>query len=120
MSSTDRSRARGVYLFIALLGLAIVLVPLVGWLGDHGLDLRLALAELTATGMTMAAFLDLIGAAVAVLALIWFERGDLRVPHLWLPVLVTCTISVAFGLACYLFLREGVRPGAPAAAPPTE
>lgn len=119
MGSTDRSRAAGVYLAIAVLGLAAVLVPLAGWLRAHGLDLRLALAELTATGMTAAAFLDLIGAAVAVLALIWFERRDLRVPHLWLPILVTCTISVAFGLAFYLFLREGVRPRPASAAPPT-
>ena len=117
MSTTDRSRAGGVYLVIALLGLAIVLVPLVAWLGGHGLDLRLALAELTATGMTTAAFMDLIGAAVAVLALIWFERGEFRVPHLWLPILVTCTISVAFGLAFYLFLREGVRDRSGTAVP---
>jgi hypothetical protein len=109
MSSTDRSRARGVYLVIALVGLALVVGPLMAWLVAHGLDLRLALAELTATGMTTAAFLDLIGAAVAVLALVWFDRREGRVPHVWLPVLVTCTISVGFGLAFYLFLREGAR-----------
>ena len=60
MSATDRSRAGGVYLVIALLGLAVVLGPLLAWLGANGLDLRLALAELTATGMTTAAFMDLI------------------------------------------------------------
>ena len=119
MSSIDRSPARGVYLTIALVGLAIVVVPLLAWLSANGLDVQLALDELTATGMTLAAFLDLIGAAVAVLALVWFERRDLEVPHLWLPVLVTCTISVGFGLAFYLFLREGARLRLGSSTPPT-
>ena len=49
------------------------------------------------------------GAGVAVLAMIYFDQKDLRVPHTWIPVVVACTISVAFGLAFYLFLRERTR-----------
>jgi hypothetical protein len=119
MSTNDRRTAARVYLAVAILGLALVLIPLIGWLRAHGLDMELALAELSATRMTAAAVLDLIGAAVAVLAMIYFDRKELRVPYIWIPVVFACTVSVAFGLAFYLFLRESVRPEPAAAASPT-
>ena len=119
MSANDRMTAARVYLAVAILGLALVLVPLTGWLRAHGLDLELAMAELSSTRMTAAALLDLIGAAVAVLAMIYFERKEFRVPYIWIPILFACTVSVAFGLAFYLFLRESVRPERASATPPT-
>lgn len=119
MSTDDRSTAARVYLAVAILGLALVLIPLIGWLRAHGLDLQLALAELSSTRMTAAALLDLIGAAVAVLAMIYFDRREFRVPWIWIPVVFACTVSVAFGLAFYLFLRESVRPDQAKATPPT-
>jgi hypothetical protein len=51
--------------------------------------------------------------------MIYFDRKELRVPYIWIPVVFACTVSVAFGLAFYLFLRESVRPEPAAAASPT-
>lgn len=94
------------YLLCAVAGAVIPFLPFVSWVGDHGFDPKLFMAELFATRIGAFFGLDVLIAAVALIVFIYREGKRLQVPRLWLPVAATCLVGVSCGLPLFLFMRE--------------
>lgn len=97
---------RRTYLSLFLIGSAVPLLWFRPWLQTHGLDLPALARALFSTRVGGFFGLDVLCAAVALLAWMQLEHRRLPVPRAWLAVLATCCIGVSAGLPLYLYLRQ--------------
>lgn len=98
------------YLLCAIAGTIIPYSQFVPWVAEHGLDLRLLAAELFSTRIGAFFGLDVLVAAVALLAFIAREGRRRNMRMLWLPIAATLAIGVSCGLPLFLLLREQQSP----------
>ena len=82
------------------------LSQLVPWLMIHGLDLTLLLSELFSTRIGSFFGMDVIVTALVLFVFIGVEGRRLRVQHLWVPVVATCSIGVSLGFPLFLYMRQ--------------
>ena len=97
---------RPFYLALTVLGAVVPYSQFVPWLAANGLDLRRFAAELFSTQIGAFFGLDVIVAAVVLIAFILAEGARVGVRHLWLPVLATGLVGVSCALPLFLYLRE--------------
>jgi Terpene cyclase DEP1 len=97
---------RWLYLLLALIGAVLPYSQFLPWLGAHGLDVRLLLADLFSGRISAFFGLDVLVSAVVVLCFIFHEGTQRRIRMLWLPVAATCLVGVSCGLPLFLYLRE--------------
>ena len=97
---------RWLYLFLAVLGGVLPYSQFIPWLADHGLNVRLLLAELFASHISAFFGLDVIVSAVVLLVFMFREGTEHKIRMLWLPVAATCLIGISCGLPLFLYLRE--------------
>jgi hypothetical protein len=97
---------RWLYLALAVIGAAVPYSQFVPWWLEHGLNFPLMLTELFSTRMGAFFGLDVLIAAIALLAFIRREATRLKLPATWLPIAATCLIGVSCGLPLFLYLRE--------------
>lgn len=95
------------YAFLAVAGAIIPYSQLVPWAAQHGLDAKGFTLELFSTRIGAFFGLDVLIAAVALLAFIGWEGRRARMTSLWLPVMATLLVGVSCGLPLFLFMREG-------------
>ena len=93
-----------VYLLLVVAGLVIPSFEFVPWALEHGLNVRLGLAELFSTRIGGFFGLDVIVSALAVFVFAFVERQRIRM--WWLPVMATLLGGVSVGLPLALYLRE--------------
>ncbi|PIE36490.1 MAG: hypothetical protein CSA54_04270 [Gammaproteobacteria bacterium] len=94
------------WLFLTALGTALPFAAFLPWLAAEGPNLPLALELAAGNAMSRFAWLDVIVAAIALLAFIAVDGKRHAVKHRWTAVLATLCIGVSAGLPWYLFLRE--------------
>ena len=94
------------YALLALLGTVVPLSQLVPWLIEHGLDFTLLFEQAFGPDIAAFAWIDVIGSAVTLLLFIFWEGRRLNFHKLWLPVPVTCSVGVSFGLPLFVLMRE--------------
>lgn len=94
------------YLLCAIAGVIIPYSQFVPWVAEHGLDVRLLAAELFSTRIGAFFGLDVLVAAIALLAFIIWEGRRRNMRMLWLPIAATLTIGVSCGLPLFLYMRE--------------
>jgi len=97
---------KAIYLLCAIAGLLVPYSQLVPWVAEHGLDVKLLVAELFSTRIGAFFGLDVLVSAVALLAFIAWEGRRRDMKMLWLPVIATCVVGVSCGLPLFLFMRE--------------
>ena len=94
------------YLLCAIAGAAIPYSQFVPWVAEHGLNVNLLAIELFSTRIGAFFGLDVLVAAVALLAFIVWEGRRRGMKMLWLPVAATCVVGVSCGLPLFLYMRE--------------
>jgi hypothetical protein len=94
------------YLLCAIAGAIIPYSQFVPWVAEHGLDVRLLATELFSTRIGAFFGLDVLVAAIALLAFIVWEGRRRNMRMLWLPIAATLAIGVSCGLPLFLFMRE--------------
>jgi hypothetical protein len=97
---------RWLYLALAVIGAILPYSQFVPWLLEHGLNFPLMLTELFSTRMGAFFGLDVLVAAIALVAFIRREGARIKLPASWLPIAATCLIGVSCGLPLFLYLRE--------------
>ena len=101
------SRVEIVYGALWVAGTALPLSQFLPWLVEHGLDLRLFLAELFANRITGFFAWDVIVAVVVLLVLTVTDRELPARQRLW--VAIASLLGASCGLPFYLLLRERYR-----------
>jgi hypothetical protein len=98
-----------VTIFYAILAVAGAIVPysqFLPWAAEHGLDARGFAIELFSTRIGAFFGLDVLVAAVVLLAFIRWEGRRAKIANLWMPVAATSLVGVSCGLPLFLFMRE--------------
>jgi len=99
-------RMFGVYAALALVGAIFPYVIFIPWLAEHGVDGRVFLAQLFATGPAAIFAADLLFAAIVFLVFVFSEGHRLGMRHLWIQPAVTYGIGLCCALPLFLALRE--------------
>ncbi|MEM0923450.1 MAG: DUF2834 domain-containing protein [Pseudomonadota bacterium] len=99
------SRARWIYLALALLGLAFPVRRYTLWLLEHGFELRAMAGAMTANALSAGLSSTVFIVTMATLVFIVVECRARRDPNGLICVPLTMLFGVAFGLPFYLFLR---------------
>ena len=94
------------YLLMAIAGAVIPFTQFVPWVSRHGLDASGFALELFSTRIGAFFGLDVLLAAVVLLAFIVWEGRRSGVKNLWVPAAATCLIGVSCGLPLFLLMRE--------------
>lgn len=115
--ATGRSWPVALFAGLTVLGTALPLAAFLPWLAVNGLDVPLLVGTLFSNRIGAFFGLDVIVAAVALLAFILIDGHRMGVTLRWMPILATLCIGVSCGLPFYLTLREWqrLRAGSPAA-----
>lgn len=93
------------YLLLCALGTLLPYSRSIPFLRDHGLDLRLFVAQLFASPVSGFFGWDVILSSLALWTLVLAEGRRARVPHLWAPLLGNLAVGVSLGLPLFLYLR---------------
>ena len=95
-----------VYLLLTILGIVLPYGALVPWLLTNGVDVELLVEHATANPISVLAWLDVIIAAIALLAFIISDSRVNKVKGALYAIIGTLTVGVSFGLPLYLYLRQ--------------
>jgi uncharacterized protein DUF2834 len=106
MSVAAPGRMFGIYAMLAFAGAILPYVLFIPWLADHGMDGRVFLAQLFATGPATIFAADVLFAAIVFLVFVWSEGRRLGMRHLWIQPVVTYGIGLCCALPLFLALRE--------------
>ena len=101
-----------VYLALAAIGAVVPYSLFCPWLLEHGLNVRLLLAELFSTPLGAFFGADALISAVTLIAFIRRDGTRRGLRHLWVPITATCLVGVSCGLPLFLYLRERGAAGA--------
>ncbi len=96
-----------VYLLLCVLGTILPYSQFVPWVLQHGLDLRLFVAELFSTRIGGFFGMDVLVSAIVLWVFVAAEGRRIVVRHRWAPVAATLAVGVSLGLPLFLYLREG-------------
>jgi len=99
-------RLRHLYLVLCVIGAVLPYSQLIPWIATHGLDFPLLFQELFSTRISAFFVLDVIIAAVVLVAFILSEGRRLALSHLWLPILATLLVGVSLGFPLFLYMRQ--------------
>lgn len=100
---------KNVYLILAVFGVLLPYTQFVPWTNTHGFNISLMLAEMFANQIATGIAIDALLTAVGIIVFILFERREIRVKHLWLPIVGIFLSGISFAFPIYLYLRERTR-----------
>ena len=99
-------KPRHIYLLLCVLGTVLPYSQFVPFLREHGLDLKLLIAQLFANRISAFFGLDVIVSSVVLWVLVRVEGRRAGVKHLWAPIVALLAVGVSLGLPLFLYLRE--------------
>ena len=99
-------KPRSTYLVLCVVGTVLPYSQFIPFLREHGLVLRLFLAQLFANQISAFFALDVLVSAVVLWAFVRIEGRRTGIPHRWAPILATVLVGGSLGLPLFLFLRE--------------
>lgn len=94
------------YLTLALLGTFLSYGAFVPWLINHGLNIPFMLSQATVNPISVFAWLDVVIAAITLLAFILVDGKNNHVKHRVWAVIGTLAVGVSCGLPLYLYFKE--------------
>ncbi len=98
-------KSKHIYLLLAIAGLVLPYMQFVPWVLEHGLDMRLFVAQLFASRISAFFGMDVLVPAAVVVVFLWAERSRLG-NRLWIPLVALVTVGVSLALPLALYLRE--------------
>lgn len=105
------------YLVLAVAGALIPYGAFLPWLLSNGLDIPLLYEQATANQISIFAWLDVVIAAIALLAFIIVDGKRHVVRGKSLAIVATFAVGVSCGLPLYLFFKEKQRTSTPIQPP---
>ena len=99
-------KPKSVYLRLCVLGTLLPYWQLLPFLRDHGLDLRLFLAQLFANPVSGFFGMDVIVSSIVLWAFVYVEGRRIGMRHLWAPIVANLAVGVSLGLPLFLYMRE--------------
>jgi hypothetical protein len=99
-------KVKYVYLLLCLPGALAPGSFFVGFLAEHGFDVRELFRQLFVNRISAFFGMDVVVSAIVLLVWIRTERRRRYIQGWWLAVLGTLGVGVSFGLPPFLFLRE--------------
>jgi hypothetical protein len=94
------------YLWLCVLGTVLPYSQLLSFLREHGLDLRLFVAQLFSNPVGAFFGMDVVVSALVLWVLVAVEGRRAGMRRLWAPVVASLTVGVSLGLPLFLFMRE--------------
>jgi hypothetical protein len=94
------------YLSLCVVGTIVPYWQLLPFLREHGLDVRLMIAELFSAPASAFFGADVIVSSLVLWAFIAIDGRRTGVRHLWAPVVANLLVGVSLGLPLFLYLRE--------------
>ena len=99
-------KPKNLYLFLCFLGTALPLWQFLPFVREHGLDMRLFVAQLFANPVSGFFGMDVIVSSAVLWVLVLTEGRRAGVKHLWAPIVANLAVGVSLGLPLFLYLRE--------------
>jgi hypothetical protein len=100
-------KLRHLYLFFALLGLALPYWQFVPWVVEHnGVNMSIFLRELFANRISAFFAMDVIVSAIVLISFIQTEGKRLGMRLRWLPIVGTLLVGVSLGFPLFLYRRQ--------------
>lgn len=99
-------KPKHVYAILAIAGALLPLWQVFPFFREHGLNLRLMVAQLFSTPVSAFFGVDVIVSSLVLWALVFIEGRRARMRHLWLPVVASLLVGVSLGLPLFLSMRE--------------
>ncbi len=99
-------KARALYLLLCVAGTLLPCAPLVPFLREHGLNLRLLAEQLFSTPAGAFFGMDVIVSSVVLWAFVSFEGRRAGIKHRWAPIAATLVVGVSLGLPLFLYMRQ--------------
>jgi Protein of unknown function DUF2834 len=98
-------KPKHIYLLLAIAGLVLPYMQFVPWVLEHGLDMRLFVAQLFASRISAFFGMDVLVSAAVVVVFLGMERSRLGSKR-WIPLVALLTVGVSLALPLALYLRE--------------
>ena len=99
-------KLRTIYGCLCVLGTILPYWQLLPFLREHGLDLRLMIAQLFSAPVSAFFGADVIMSSVVLWVFVAVDGRRAGVKHLWAPVVASLSVGVSLGLPLFLYLRE--------------
>jgi len=94
------------YALLCVVGTVLPFTQFAPWVLTFGLNVPKFVVEAATTPLSAFAWLDIVIAAIALIAFMLVEGRRLAMRGLWLPLLGTLTMGGALGLPWFLLMRE--------------
>lgn len=98
--------AKSLYLALCVAGTVLPYWQFMPFLGQHGLDLRLFVAQLFASPVSGFFGMDVIVSSAVLWVLVLVDGRRAGVTHLWAPIAANLAVGVSLGLPLFLYMRE--------------
>lgn len=98
--------AKSLYLALCVAGTVLPYWQFMPFLGEHGLDLRLFVAQLFASPVSGFFGMDVIVSSAVLWVLVRVDGRRAGVTHLWAPIAANLAVGVSLGLPLFLYMRE--------------
>jgi hypothetical protein len=95
-----------IYLCLCVFGTIVPYWQLLPFLHEHGLDVRLMIAQLFSAPVSAFFGADVIVSSVVLWVFVAVDGRRAGVKHLWAPVVANLSVGVSLGLPLFLYLRE--------------
>ncbi len=97
---------KAIYLLFCALGIALPYSQFLPWVMHNGLSMGFFVRELFANRIGGFFGMDVLVSAIVLIYFVRREAKQLRIPHVWLPIIGTLAVGVSLGLPLFLYLRE--------------
>ena len=99
-------KPKAIYLGLCVLGTIAPYWQLLPFLREHGLDVRLMVAQLFSAPVSAFFGADVIVSSLVLWVFVAVDGRRTGASHLWAPVVANLTVGVSLGLPLFLYLRE--------------
>jgi Terpene cyclase DEP1 len=99
-------KPRSLYLALCVAGTVLPYSQLLPFLREHGLDLRLFVAQLFSNHIGGFFGWDVIVSSLVLWAFVVIEGRRAGMKHLWAPIAANLAVGVSLGLPLFLYMRE--------------
>ncbi len=94
------------YLILSIIGIILPYSQFVLFTNQYGFDFNLMIQQIFINRMSSGIALDAMWAAVILIFFIFNENKNIKIKHLWLPIVGIFLIGLSFAFPFYLYLRE--------------
>ncbi|HYS53491.1 MAG TPA: DUF2834 domain-containing protein [Thermoanaerobaculia bacterium] len=99
-------KLKHLYLALCFLGTLLPYWQFIGFVSDHGLNVRLLFEQLFSTPAGGFFGMDVLVSSIVLWIFVFAERKRIGVRHLWAPIAANLLVGVSLGLPLFLYLRE--------------